>query len=76
MKRFSGLMPSSEIKIEKRFISKSNYNVKIQAGDHGWAIIYASSEINYANVDLPAEENFEVAYKIATNKLGELEELI
>lgn len=76
MKRFFGLMPSSEVKIEKRFKTKSDSYVTIQAGDHGWTIIYDDGSNNYANVDLPAEENFEVAYKIVTNKLGELEELI
>jgi len=70
MKRFFGMMPSSEIELEERYLDKDSYNISIQAGPHGWSIIYADSSSEYADIDATSEENFETAYGIAAKNLG------
>ena len=73
MDRFFGTMPSSEIEIEKRFKDSHGFTITIQAGKHGWTIIYADSSTKYQDIDVSsANENFDTAYKIAVDELGDL----
>jgi len=72
MKRFFGMMPSSEIELEERYLDTNSYKISIQAGPHGWSIIYADSSSEYVDVDAKADENFKTAYGIATKNLGVL----
>lgn len=72
MRRFFGMMPSSEIEMERRYKDESGLSIKIQAGKHGWTIIYADGGTEYEDVDATAEENFDKAYNIAVTNLGEL----
>ena len=70
MKRFFGMMPSSEIELEEHYLDRDSYTLIIQAGKHGWSIIYADSSSEYADVDAKPDENFKVAYTIAAKNLG------
>ena len=73
MKRFFGMMPSSEIEIEKGFKCSGGLNIRIQAGIHGWTIIYADGGTKYADINaITAQENFDEALKIATQEFGTL----
>ena len=74
MNRMFGMMPSSEVEIEKIFIDKYNLRITIQAGPHGWTIIYADNSTKYNDCNASSEENFETAKKIAIDDLGELTE--
>lgn len=75
MKRFFGMMPSNEISIEKSYKDKHNLTIIIQAGEHGWTVIYADGGTNYKDVDDTPENNFEKAYDVAVEALGELTEV-
>lgn len=75
MKRMFGMMPSSEISIEKRYKDDMGLRITIQAGVHGWSVIYADSSSDYQDVDNTADENFKVAYNKATKCLGSLIEI-
>lgn len=75
MKRMFGMMPSSEVEIEKRFKDMSDLKITIQAGPHGWTIIFADSSAKYGDCDNSSDVNFEVAKEIATEILGELVEV-
>lgn len=72
MKRFFGMMPSYEIEKEKMFRDKNYLSVTIQAGPNGWTVIYADGGTNYKDEVATTEENFDKAYKVATEVLGEL----
>lgn len=75
MKRFMGLMPSDEVTINKYFIDSNKLRIRIQAGPHGWTIIYADSSTSFQDNDAKPEENFANAYDVAKSKLGELREI-
>ena len=72
MRRFFGLMPSREIERGETFKTKDNQNVIIDAGPHGWTIIYADNSADYKDVDDTTDNNFNSAYNLATSKVGEL----
>ena len=82
MKRFFGMMPVNEIKKEKRYRDSNNMVVRIQAGPHGWTIIFADSstkfkDINatkFKDINAATEENFDEAYNVASDILGYLRE--
>jgi hypothetical protein len=75
MKRFFGMMPSDEIDIEKRYTDKNGYKITIQAGLHGWTILWSDMSSNFKDSDATAEENFKTAYDTATNAVGSLSEV-
>lgn len=75
MKRFFGMMPSDEISIRKSYKDKHDLTIMIQAGEHGWTVIYADSSTNYKDVDDTPENNFKKAYDVAVEALGELTEV-
>lgn len=72
MKRFFGMMPSDEIEIEVQYKDENDRVISIQAGIHGWSIIYADGSSNFKDIDATSEENFNFAYNIATKALGNL----
>ena len=75
MKRFFGMMPSTEIEIEKCYKDKDGYKITIQAGKNGWTIIYADYSTDFKDVISSANKNFEEAYNLAVNRLGTLTEI-
>ena len=74
MKRFFGMMPSTEIEIEKYYKDEDGYKITIQAGKNGWTIIYADHSTDFKDIISSANENFEEAYNLAVNRLGTLDE--
>ena len=76
MKRFFGMMPSTEIEIEKYYKDEDGYKITIQAGKNGWTIIYADHSTDFKDIISSANENFEEAYNLAVNRLGTLAEII
>ena len=75
MKRFFGMMPSKEIEKEKHYKDKNGLKITIQAGKHGWTIIYDDSSTQFEDVYNITSENFKAAYDIASSKLGALAEI-
>jgi len=75
MDRFFGMMPSNEIDVEKYYQDESGSRITIQAGLHGWTVIYADSSSQYNDIDATTEANFELAYSVALNSLGVLREV-
>lgn len=73
MQRFFGMMPSSEVEIEKRYKDKCGDDVKIQAGKHGWTITWPDYSSTFKDVDDTAENNFAEA-KAEAEKDGPLTE--
>ena len=47
MERFFGMMPSSEIEIEKGYTDCLNFRILIQAGCHGWSVLWGDRSSNY-----------------------------
>ncbi len=75
MKRFFGMMPSSEIEIEKHYKDKDGYKIMIQAGKNGWTILYADSSSQYRDITRSIDDNFREAYDLANKKIGGLIEV-
>lgn len=75
MKRFFGMKPSCEIEIEKRYADENNYKITLQAGTHGWTVLYADGSSSYKDEDDTSENNFQKAYNCAVNDIGCLTEL-
>lgn len=75
MKRFFGMMPSSEIEIEKHYKDKDGYKITIQAGINGWTVIYADLSTDFKDNTTSASENFNEAYNLAVTRLGLLIEI-
>jgi len=65
MNRMFGMMPRSEIEIEKRYCTGSESDAKlaatIQAGKNGWTILFADHSSEYQDVVDTAENNFNKA---------------
>lgn len=76
MKRFFGMMPSEEVEKEKLYIDDSNLKIRIQAGPHGWTIIWADGGTTYIDEDNTTEDNFQNAYDAATQLVGQLIETV
>lgn len=72
MKRFFGMMPSTEIEIEKCYKDSNGHKIIIQAGLNGWTIVYADSSTEFRDITISADKNFREAYSLAINKLGAL----
>lgn len=75
MKRFCGMMPSSEIEISKQYKDDHGLKITIEAGVHGWTITYADGGTKYKDTDTTTDENFKTAFDIATKDLGTLTEI-
>ena len=75
MRRFFGMMPNSEIEVERYYKDKNGYRITIQAGVNGWTIIYADSSTEFKDITTSTEENFNTAYDLAISRLGILTEI-
>ena len=64
MKRFFGMMPSSEVEIIKTFKSDNLGSVTVEAGQHGWTIMFADYSSRYQDVDDTSENNFNQAINV------------
>jgi hypothetical protein len=65
MKRFFGMIPSSEVKKQERFkVGLAQSNVTIQAGENGWTILYADGSSEYKDEVDTTENNFNKAMDV------------
>ena len=74
MNRFFGMMPRSEIEIEKRFKDDNGLSITIQAGPNGWTILWADGGSTYKDEVHTAEENFNIALEEVKKHLNVVEE--
>lgn len=68
MKRFLGLIPKEDIKIDATYRCDLGY-VYIQSNRHGWTIVWADYSCTYKDVETTAEENFDAALNIVKSKI-------
>lgn len=64
--RFMGIMPRNEIEIEKYYRDIDSKEYTIQAGPHGWTIVYPDKSTKYDDNFATSEENFKIAYTYLT----------
>ena len=72
MKRFMGLMPADAVEISRSYKDASGLEITIEAGPHGWTIIYADQSTCYTDSERCAEINFREALDIANEDVGPL----
>lgn len=72
MKRMFGMIESDKVKIQKSYRDPAGLMVIIQAADGGYSIIFADSSSQYADNDLSAEENFNIAHDKIVEIFGEV----
>lgn len=70
MNRFFGMMPSSEVKKQKKFVDDLGLKITIQAGENGWTILYADHSSEYADVVDTVENNFNKALETLKSQLN------
>lgn len=75
MKRFFGMMPSDEIEMTKHFKDERNRDITIDAGPHGWTIIYSDGSTNYKDIEDTTENNYVDAFKSLISKFPEIKEV-
>ena len=81
MRRFMGLMPRTEIEIEKVYKDNLGMTLTIQAGPRGWTILWADKGSNFKDYDKEgdpvrtAEQNLEEALEVVKHHLGEVTEV-
>ena len=66
------MMPSSEVTLERTYKDNEGLRIRLQAGPHGWTVIYADGGTEYKDVDATPEENLEAAYQQALSHFSEL----
>lgn len=77
MKRFMGMMPSSEVKKEERYsVGVSQLVITIQSGENGWTILYADGSSEYADVVDTVDNNFEKAMVVLNKHFGDINKVI
>lgn len=76
MERFLGMMPPDEVESRATYKDKCLGEVIIQAGPHGYSIIYHDGSVDCKDIDNTTNTNFELAYNIANEKVGPLEQVL
>ena len=74
MRRMFGMMPTSEVEIQKTYKDPSDLKITIQAGPHGYAILYADSSAEGKDIDDTSEGNLNRALEILRGHFGEITE--
>lgn len=68
------MMPSDEVEIEKNYKDENDHDVRIQAGPNGWTIHWYDGGTTWKDEVHSAEENFNIALKVAEDTVGTLTE--
>jgi len=64
MERFYGVMPSDEVEIEKTLKDENGLDIILQAGPHGWSVIWPNYDYDFLDVDDTAESNMAKAEQV------------
>lgn len=75
MKRFFGMMPSSEIERSKTYDDGYGLKIRIDAGPNGWTVTWADGGTNYKDVESTTEDNFKAAYNLMIAKFPNAKEI-
>ena len=77
MKRFFGMIPSSEVKREERFkVGVGQLTVTIQAGENGWTILYADSSSEYKDEVDTTDNNFKKAMEVLKTHFVDINKVV
>ena len=68
MNRFFGMMPSNEVEKEKWYLDDLDLQIGVQAGPHGWTIMWADDSATWKDNDATTEENFNEALQTLKDK--------
>ena len=74
MKRFMGMMPKDEVKIEKVYKDSFGLKIIIQAGEYGWSILFADCSSIYQDTNETPENNFEAALAELKTHISDIKE--
>lgn len=70
------LLPIEEVEMEKIYKDQYGSKIMIQAGKHGWTILYgANGDSEYQDVDNTVEDNFKSAYDTVGDSFKPLTEI-
>jgi len=73
MRRFMGLMPSSEVKREEQFkVGMRQLLTIVQSGENGWTILYEDSSSEYQDEIDTTDNNFKKAMKVLNSHFGDI----
>jgi hypothetical protein len=76
MNRFFGMIPSSEVKKEKRFrVDDSELVTIVQSGENGWTVIYPDYSSEYSDEVDTTENNFNKAMNVLASRFNDIIEL-
>lgn len=75
MKRFFGMMPSSEVEMSKTFVDDLGLKITIQAGENGWTILYADHSSEYKDIVDTTENNFNSALEVLKSNMDVKEDV-
>ena len=64
MHRLFGMMPTSEVVIQKIYRDAIDLRIIVEAGPHGYTVIYADGSTKYKDIDDTPENNFKRALEL------------
>lgn len=74
MQRFFGMMPSGEIEREEIYReTDTGCEFRIQAGPHGYSIVWGDGSSQFEDIDGTTDENFATALEAAKEAVSEFE---
>ena len=68
MLRLFGMMPRNEIEIERHYKDQYGMKITIQAGPHGWTVLWADGGSDYKDEDHTALYNYVTAKEFVEDK--------
>lgn len=68
MNRMFGMMPRNEVEKEKWYLDDVDLQIGVQAGPHGWTIMWADNSTTYKDINATTEENFNEALQTLKDK--------
>ena len=74
MNRMFGMMPNNEVEKEKWYLDQYGLTIGVQAGPHGWTIMWADDGTTYRDIDATTDENFQMALDTLKEKGFELKD--
>lgn len=68
MKRFFGMMPRSEVEVEKFYSDGIGISqIAIEAGPKGWTVMFADRSAEYNDCEDTVENNLQAAIQVLKN---------